>query len=118
MGCSACLRSAHAREMAVLDLAVQEGRRQCLTQGREASGAGFAHLSETGTDMEAMPDETDSCEHIYRSHRAAALTEQPAMRSLALSNCVAEARMAGTDTAVAQAAEADTHIGVQPCDRS
>jgi hypothetical protein len=119
MGCSAWLAPAHALGRAALDLAVQKIHTQCLSPGKAAAVADFAHQSATGTDVEAVPDETDSCEHVCRSRQAVALRMQPVTHSLEQSNCAAEARMVDTGTAVAEGeVEEDTHTAVQPCGRS
>lgn len=67
-------------------------------------------------DMEAMPDETGSCEHIYRSRRATALLKQLAPHNLGQSSCAVAAHM--VDTAAVVEAEEDTRTVDQLCSRS
>ena len=110
----------HHREEAVRGLAVKESHTApCFGQDK-AAGAAAARYSES-TDMEAVPGETGSREHICRYRRAAVPKKQPALHSLAQSSYAVAARTADTAAAAAARAEEtaeDTHVADQPCDRS
>lgn len=101
----------------VSDRAAQKGHMApCLNLG-EAADAALAHRPASGMSMEAVPDETGSCEHICRSRRATALTKKPSRHILEQSSCAVEARKAGTAAGVAKADEVGSCTEDQPCNR-
>ena len=102
----------------VSDRAVQESRTAlCLNLGKTVDAV-LARCPASGMGMEAVPDETGSCEHICRSRRALALTTQPSRHILLQSSCAVEARKAGIAAAgVAKAEEVGSCTEDQPCNR-